>query len=74
MELHCCLHEPRKRQEAPQGTCWKTETNGGVPTHTEVKLKNLSELQYFEFLERLGLLEGVLYAVATDAGLNQPAD
>jgi hypothetical protein len=46
----------------------------GVPTHTEVKLKNLSELQYFEFLERLGLLGGVLYAVATDAGLNQPAD
>jgi hypothetical protein len=45
----------------------------GVPIHTEVKLKDLSELQYVEFLEGLGLLEGVLYAVATDAGLNQPA-
>ena len=43
----------------------------GVPTNVEVKLKNLSESQYFEFLGRIGQLDGALYAVATDAGLNQ---
>lgn len=43
----------------------------GAPPNTEVKLKNLSEPTYFGFLEGLGALEGVLYAVATDAGVNQ---
>lgn len=46
----------------------------GVPPNVEVKLKNLSELQYFEFLGKLGQLNGALYAVATDAGLNQQVD
>jgi hypothetical protein len=45
-----------------------------VPTNVEVKLKNLSESQYFEFLGRIGQLDGALYAVATDAGLNQQTE
>lgn len=37
-------------------------------------VKHLNETQYFQFLEQLGRLNGVVFAVATDAGLNQPAD
>jgi uncharacterized protein DUF3800 len=46
-----------------------------VPAETreEIKLREIKEEEYFEFLKRLGALEGVLYAVATDAGLNEPA-
>jgi len=39
----------------------------------EIKLRDVKEEVYFEFLKGLGALEGVLYVVATDAGLNQPA-
>lgn len=52
----------------------KLKRSVGVAGDVEVKLKNLDELQYFEFVERLGRLEGVLYAAATDAGLNRPPD
>lgn len=38
---------------------------------SEIKLRNLSEPLYFEFLEQLSGLKGVLFAVATDAGENQ---
>lgn len=44
-----------------------------VTAGEEVKLRDLKEEEYFEFLKGLEALEGVLYAVATDAGLNQPA-
>lgn len=47
--------------------------SAGAPANSEVKLKNLSEQQYFSFLHQLSGLAGVLYAVATDAGLNQAA-
>ena len=38
----------------------------------EIKLRNIKESVYFEFLTGLSSLSGVLYVVATDAGLNQP--
>lgn len=52
----------------------KLKQTVGVPAKTEVKLKNISEVQYFGFLKELSELNGVVYAVATDAGLNQPAE
>ena len=45
-----------------------------VPTNVEVKLKSISEAQYFDFLSELRELDGVVYAVATDAGLNKPEE
>ncbi len=36
----------------------------------EIKLKDLNEGNYFDFLNHLGQLHGVLFSVATDAGLN----
>lgn len=40
----------------------------------EVKLKDVEEPIYFGFLAGLSRFAGVLYTVATDAGLNQPED
>lgn len=45
----------------------------GASVNTEIKLRNISEQQFFGFLENLSHLSGALYAVATDSGLNQPA-
>ena len=36
----------------------------------EIKLRDVNETNYFDFLEQLCQLHGVLFAVATDAGLN----
>lgn len=44
------------------------------PYSVEVKLNGLTEPQYFDFLNRLGDLNGVLFSVATDAGLNEIAE
>ena len=38
--------------------------------HQEVKLKNVSEKDYFKFIYELSTLGGVLFAVATDSHLN----
>ncbi|MGD0961665.1 MAG: hypothetical protein ABSB19_17785, partial [Methylomonas sp.] len=46
----------------------------GESANDEIKLKNLSDSQYFAFLAQLGHLQGKLFAVATDAGLNQEGD
>jgi Protein of unknown function (DUF3800) len=40
----------------------------------EIKLRHVSESDYFQFLTRLGNLDGVLFAVVTDAGRNDIAD
>jgi len=45
----------------------------GASVNSEVKLRNISERQFFAFLKELSRLSGALYAVATDSGLNQPA-
>jgi hypothetical protein len=52
----------------------KLKRKVGAAANTEVKLKHLSEAEYFDFLKGLRKLNGVLYAVATDAGLNKPTD
>lgn len=44
----------------------------GAAANSEIKLKHLSEPQFFNLLKDLSSLSGVLYAVATDSGLNQP--
>lgn len=46
--------------------------SAGATRHHEIKLKSVSEPQYLRFREQLSSLNGVLYAVATDAGLNEP--
>lgn len=45
--------------------------SAGASVTSEIKLKHVSENQYFTFLEGLSRLSGVLYSVATDSGLNQ---
>lgn len=46
----------------------------GVTITREIKLRDLRESDYFDFLDRLGKLHGVVFTVATDAGLNRVAD
>ena len=45
-----------------------------VPECQEIKLKDIEEDLYFEFLSRLAKCHGVLFAVATDSGLNKVSD
>ena len=45
-----------------------------MPTTKEMKLRDLRESDYLDFLNRLGKLHGVLFTVATDAGVNRVAD
>ncbi len=58
-----------------------TTSHGGALSHVarysvneEIKLGDVSESQYFDFLKRLNTLTGVLFAVATDAGRNNLTD
>jgi hypothetical protein len=44
--------------------------SSGVSAHQEIKLKNVSEENYFKFVEDLSKLGGVLFAVATDSHVN----
>lgn len=46
----------------------------GLVAKDEVKLKQLNEVQYFQFLRQLGQLNSVVFGAATDAGLNLSAD
>lgn len=46
----------------------------GASLTEEIKLKDIGESDYFRFLMALNKLDGVLYAVATDAGANQMPD
>jgi hypothetical protein len=46
----------------------------GASVAREIKLNNLRESDYLDFLIRLGKLNGVLFTLATDAGLNRVAD
>ncbi len=45
-----------------------------MPPTVEIKLRDIRESDYFDFLVRLGKLNGVLFTVATDAGLNKIVD
>ena len=46
----------------------------GIQQTKEIKLRDMSETAYFDFLVHLSELHGVLFAVATDAGLNHTVD
>ena len=48
----------------------KLKRGSGHPVNEEIKLRDVSESEYFAFLQRLNTLSGVLFAVATDAGRN----
>jgi hypothetical protein len=52
----------------------KLKRAAGVASSAEIKLRDLDENDYFDFLSRLGTLRGVLYSVATDAGVNRVDD
>ena len=54
-----------------QGALSPLKLTAGLPSDKEVKLNQLCEERYFEFLHKLGKLNGVLFSVATDAGMNQ---
>lgn len=45
----------------------------GARQPREIKLRDISEKDYFDFLSRLSQLHGILFTVATDAGLNSVA-
>ena len=42
----------------------------GFSTREEIKLKDIEEKDYFDFLSKLIILDGVLFSVATDSGNN----
>ena len=46
----------------------------GVSRTNEIKLRNVQEKDYFDFLFYLGKLNGVLFTAATDSGLYSDAD
>ena len=46
----------------------------GVSRKSEMKLRNVREQDYFNFLIGLGKLNGVLFTVAADAGSNRVSD
>ncbi len=52
----------------------RLKRNAGVRVFDEVKLKSVDESSYLEFLRNLVSLNGVLFAVATDAGINEAVD
>lgn len=52
----------------------KSKTTTSMKCGGEIKLRDISEHDYFQFLTRLGNLDGVLFAAVTDAGRNDLAD
>lgn len=48
----------------------KLKTDSGATVNEEIKLKNISENDYFSFLNSLHKLGGLLFSVATDSKLN----
>lgn len=51
----------------------KLKKSSGAAEHQEIKLKNVSEHDYFQFIAELSKLGGVLLAVATDSHINDQA-
>lgn len=50
------------------------KAKSGFSDDSEVKLKNISEDNYFHFLTKLSRLNGILFSVATDASCNSAAN
>ena len=65
---------PESERRRIQGvlTCLKKAT--GASYTNEIKLRNVREKNYFNFLDGLGKLNGVFFTIATDAGQNRVAD
>lgn len=55
-------------------TILKSKATPSTKTLEEIKLRDVSERDYFQFLTRLDDLDGVLYAVVTDASRNDLPD
>lgn len=51
----------------------KLKKSSGATEHQEIKLKNVSENDYFRFIADLTKLGGVLFAVVTDSHINDNA-
>ncbi|MCY4389197.1 MAG: DUF3800 domain-containing protein [Desulfurellaceae bacterium] len=49
------------------------QISAGARPPNEIKLRDISERDYFDFLSHLNQLHGILFTVATDAGLNSVA-
>ncbi|WP_373019279.1 DUF3800 domain-containing protein [Thiomicrorhabdus sp.] len=63
----CPETEKRKYRE----TLRNLKIREGVLVAEELKLHQISELNYIKFLRELGALEGVLFCIATDSHLNK---
>jgi len=64
---------PESDRRALRGILSSLKRSVSVSVSAEIKLKNLTEQQFFEFLFQLSRLSGALFAVVTDAGLNPPS-
>ena len=65
---------PESERRRTQGVLTRLKQATGASYTDEIKLRNVREKDYFNFLFRLGKLNGVLFTVATDAGQNRVAD
>lgn len=61
---------PEHIQSATKSKLIALKTRSGVVKETEIKLKDVTEENYFNFLLELGSLDGRLFVAVTDAGLN----
>jgi len=61
---------PEIDRKSARGILTRLKRDSGVSSSDEIKLKNVSEDKYFEFLGELTRLNGIMHAVATDAGIN----
>ncbi len=49
---------------------YQLKLSSGFKEHDEIKLKDITEDAYLDYLEQLSKLNGVVFCAATDAGLN----
>jgi hypothetical protein len=54
------------------GTLGELKSTLGRPAKSEIKINEISENIYIAFLKKLSKLNGALFSVVTDAGLNSP--
>ena len=65
---------PESERRRIQGVLTCLKKASGASYTDEIKLGNVREKDYFNFVSRLGKLNGVFFTVATDAGKNSIAD
>lgn len=64
---------PERAEHRVHDVLSRFKKEAGYEQDVEVKRRNATEETYFRFLKRLGCLEGIVVALATDAGLNRGA-